>query len=64
MSGDVHGDNEMGAKPAIIRPGARALVQCRDFRCLAYCDDKGVWRDSERGEVLPEVLKILEEFNS
>jgi hypothetical protein len=39
-------------------------VQCRDFRCLAFCDEKGVWRDAQRNEVLPDVLAILEVISS
>jgi hypothetical protein len=64
MKRDVHRDNEKDAKPAIIPPGAQALVQYPNFRYLTYCDDNGVWPDCERCEVLLEVMKVLEVFNS
>lgn len=50
--------NESGT--AAARPGLQAFVQCEGFRCLAYCDAKGQWRDCERHELLPKVLAVLE----
>ena len=45
------------------RPSARrvkeAIVQCKDFRCLAHLDSDGKWRNSATGQELSEVLQIV-----
>jgi hypothetical protein len=53
----------LGQNPATsaeVPPGTFALVQCPDFRCLAYFDHQGQWRDHKTKEVLPQVLDIIE----
>ena len=35
------------------------LVQCDHFRCLAYRDRKGQWRNVFSNEELPEVKEVL-----
>lgn len=39
-----------------------AVVQCNGFRCMAYSDDAGKWRDFQTGKELPEVESIVFEF--
>ena len=36
------------------------LVQCEGYRCLAYCDKQGVWRD-RNAQILNNVIKVIEE---
>jgi CheY-like chemotaxis protein len=36
--------------------GEPVIARCREFRCLAYLDRKGTWRDFIRNEELPDVL--------
>ncbi|MDE3100163.1 MAG: hypothetical protein KGJ88_11880 [Verrucomicrobiota bacterium] len=36
-----------------------AMVQCETFRCAAYQDGNGQWRDPFNGEVLPKVMEVL-----
>jgi hypothetical protein len=48
-------DNVDACRP---RPGVHVLVQCNGFRCLAYLDEKGVWRDAHHREEL-KVLRII-----
>jgi len=35
------------------------FVQCEKFRCLAYLDKKGVWRNWMNHQVLPKVIKVI-----
>jgi CheY-like chemotaxis protein len=35
--------------------GRMVIAQCKDFRCLAYLDNEGSWRDYHSRQVLPEV---------
>jgi hypothetical protein len=35
------------------------LVRCKGFRCMAYKDPEGRWRNAHDGTLLPEVLEIL-----
>lgn len=46
-------------RPAV---GERVIVRCPGFRCLAYLDAKGKWRDANKGTELPEVLEVLLQF--
>lgn len=39
-----------------------AVVQCEEFRCLAYRQDEG-WRDFQTGDELPEVKSVVFEFS-
>jgi hypothetical protein len=48
-------DMEQRQLPA---PGERVVVQCPGFRCLAYRDASGGWREAYDKEQLPEVLEI------
>ena len=41
--------------------GDVVVVRCANFRCLAYRDAEGTWRDAYHGQVLPEVLEIVSE---
>jgi hypothetical protein len=38
------------------------MVRCPGFRCLAYRDKDGKWRDVAHDEELPEVLEVLWEY--
>jgi hypothetical protein len=35
------------------------VVQCLGFRCAAYRDAQGKWRDVGRGDLLPEPVRII-----
>jgi hypothetical protein len=37
------------------------LVRCPGFRCLAYKDPEGNWRNAHDTSLLPEVLEVLSE---
>jgi hypothetical protein len=39
---------------------ARVIVVCREFRCLGYLDDLGVWRDAAKCEKLENVIAWLD----
>jgi hypothetical protein len=39
--------------------GAHALVRCPGFRCLAYRDADGNWRDSHHGDILSDVIEVI-----
>lgn len=54
-----------------IRQGTRkkmetdgVIVQCEGFRCLAYMDEKGRWRNLYDNSKLRGVIKIVERFDS
>ena len=40
-------------------PGQEVMVRCPGFRCLAYRDKDGMWRDVAHDEALAEVLEVL-----
>jgi hypothetical protein len=42
--------------------GHNVLVQCPGFRCLAYRDPDGNWRDAYRGDILSNVATFIPEF--
>jgi hypothetical protein len=46
-------------KSELPAKGERALVRCPTFRCLAYRDAKGKWRDANDHQELPEVLEVI-----
>jgi hypothetical protein len=39
--------------------GRTVLVQCKGFRCLAYRDSAGKWRDAQRKNELSNVIKVI-----
>jgi hypothetical protein len=39
---------------------ARVIVVCREFRCLGYLDDLGVWRDAAKSGKLENVIAWLD----
>jgi len=39
--------------------GENVLVQCRDFRCLAYRAADGKWRTVYSNQELKDIVKIL-----
>ena len=43
-----------------VRTEPASLVQCPGFRCLAYRDEHGRWRDAHSHELLTEVLSVLQ----
>ena len=46
------------------RPGPREkpfIVQCADFRCMAYRDSRGQWRDYFNGDEISGEVTILSE---
>jgi hypothetical protein len=40
--------------------GHRVLVICRQFTCLGYRDERGIWRDDRRREALEDVAAWME----
>ncbi|HWD92080.1 MAG TPA: response regulator [Verrucomicrobiae bacterium] len=40
--------------------GEPVIAQCPDFRCLAYVDSDGKWREYENSSELPEVTEWFE----
>ncbi|MBC8097456.1 MAG: hypothetical protein H7Y43_16750 [Akkermansiaceae bacterium] len=44
--------------------GEVALVQGKGFRCMAYRDKDGKWRDYLRRDELPEPIKVLSTIQS
>jgi len=36
--------------------GKTVIVNCREFRCLAYVDKEGIWRDDFKSEELVGVI--------
>ena len=40
--------------------GEEVLVQCSSFKCMAYRDGEGKWRDAFDGRELPNVVQIIE----
>jgi len=54
---------DQGEKRLKLPPADKtAVVQCRGFRCLAYRDKDGKWRDVAHQEELPDVLEVLLEL--
>jgi GH24 family phage-related lysozyme (muramidase) len=53
---------EAARHPPLPRIGEQVVVQCEGYRCLAYRDKEGKWRSALGGELLPNVLKVLEQF--
>jgi hypothetical protein len=37
------------------------IVQCSGFRCMAYCDSRGKWRDYFNGEEIQGEITIIAE---
>jgi hypothetical protein len=56
---DFHGKSQNQPTPPLGQP---AMVRCPGFRCLAYRDKDGKWRDVAHNQELPEVLEVLWEF--
>lgn len=40
--------------------GHRVIVVCRDFRCLGYLDQQGLWRDHAKSQELSYVTGWME----
>jgi hypothetical protein len=52
-----------GRPPDLKHPDYKHyLVQCEGFRCMAYKDADGVWREAYRGDAIPEVIRIVAEL--
>jgi len=43
-----------------VQPKDLVIVQCMGFRCAAYRDDQGKWREFCRDVVLPDNIRIME----
>ena len=43
--------------------GEVALVQCNGYRCMAFRDRQGKWRNYFRGDELQGVVRIIELFS-
>ncbi len=59
-----HGTEELGAEQdrPLPRVGEQVVVQCEGYRCLAYRDKDGKWRNAQSGQEIPKVLRILNHF--
>ena len=53
-----------GEKRRATRSGNRAIVQCDGYRCLAYVDGEGKWRNVANDVLVPQVTEIVEVFKS
>ncbi len=55
---------EIGGRPPDLKhPDYKHyLVQCEGFRCMAYKDADGVWREAYRGDPIPNVIRIVSEL--
>ena len=57
---------EIESAPAVQKPAEWPfiieffMVECADFRCMAYCDEAGVWRNAFNHAELPGDVHILE----
>jgi len=62
MDGSNQQPEGRGKERELPAPGERVMVRCHDFRCLAYRDAEGKWRDAEHDKELPEVIEVLSDF--
>jgi hypothetical protein len=62
MDGSNQQPDIRGKSQPIPPLGQAAMVRCPGFRCLAYRDKDGKWRDVAHNQELPEVLEVLWEF--
>jgi len=64
MGANPRDPGQSGKKPRMTLPpiGERVVVRCADFRCLAYRDAEGKWRDARNDKELPEVLEVVMKF--
>jgi hypothetical protein len=53
-------DEQDEDKRRLIRLGKRAIVQCDGYRCLAYVDGEGKWRNVADDLLVPKVSEIVE----
>ena len=53
------GPKELASRPPLPPVGHHVLVQCQGFRCIAYRDKDGNWRDAHHGDILPNVIKVV-----
>ena len=61
MSGDAPALDKRDKKNEKLPPVAETvLVQCHGFRCLAYRDKEGNWRNFHRPEEVLGVIKVLD----
>jgi hypothetical protein len=49
---------------AQIRTNEHVVVRCEGFRCLAYRDAEGKWRNAVQHQELPPVLEVIQRFIS
>jgi hypothetical protein len=54
------GPKELSSKLPPV--GQHVMVQGQGFRCIAYRDQDGNWRDAYHGDILPNVIKVIPEF--
>jgi hypothetical protein len=47
-------------RPEEVTPKELVIVQCLGFRCAAYRDDQGKWREFCRDVLLPDNARIVE----
>ena len=56
--------NDTSAQPVRSTSPVPVQVQCDGYRCLAYQDEKGTWRDFITGvEIKGNVQKVSYEFS-
>jgi hypothetical protein len=62
MQNHANPSSDLTPRSAQAKPPPAAkffLVRCKGFRCLAYKDPEGEWRNPRDGSPLPEVLAVL-----
>jgi hypothetical protein len=45
----------------VPKSNEQAIVRCKDFRCLAYKDNNGIWHSTVDDAIL-EVLEVVTRF--
>jgi len=64
MASEKSEPTEGKAREWHVPGGQTVVVQCAGFRCLAYLDKDGKWRDAVRNNELPEVLEVLSDMGN
>jgi hypothetical protein len=56
------GESNAELSPKLPPIGEQVLVRCERFRCLAYRDAEGNWRDAYNSDILPDVIEVLPSY--
>ena len=64
MASEMSEPTEGKAQTWQVPVGQMVMVQCEGFRCLAYRDRDGKWRDAIRNSELTAVMEVLSDIGS